>query len=111
MTAVRSKEVMDSVERKKLHLHVADLRKDAQRLRKLIELTRPTQIPSLSKLVRTYGFKCYFLPALDLFRGRVNTHADFSNLFINRLNTFVFVFLGISRSKTSLKRHYLYLEQ
>lgn len=49
MSAVRNKEVMDSVERKKLHLHVADLRKDAQRLRKLVELTRPTQIPSLSK--------------------------------------------------------------
>uniref|UniRef100_A0A674PF66 Solute carrier family 4 member 1 adaptor protein n=1 Tax=Takifugu rubripes TaxID=31033 RepID=A0A674PF66_TAKRU len=53
MTAVRSKEVMDSVERKKLHLHVADLRKDVQRLHKLIKLTRPTQIPSLSKLVGT----------------------------------------------------------
>lgn len=60
MSAVRSKEVMDAVERKKLHLHVADLRKDAQRLRKLVELTRPTQIPSLSKLVGTYSFKCYF---------------------------------------------------
>lgn len=47
MTAVRSEAVMDSVERKKLHLHVADLRKDALRLRKLVELTRPTQIPSL----------------------------------------------------------------
>lgn len=69
MTAVRSKEVMDSVERKKLHLHVADLRKDAQRLRKLIELTRPTQIPLLSKLVGMYNFKCYFLAALDLFWG------------------------------------------
>lgn len=69
MTAVRSKEVMDSVERKKLHLHVADLRKDAQRFRKLIELTRPTQIPSLSKLVGTYNLKCHFLAALDLFAG------------------------------------------
>lgn len=47
MTAVRSEAVVDSVERKKLHLHVADLRRDAQRLRKLVELTRPTQIPSL----------------------------------------------------------------
>lgn len=64
---------MDSVERKKLHLHVADLRKDAQRLRKLIELTRPTQIPSLSKLVGMYSFKCYVLAAVDLFGGRVHT--------------------------------------
>ncbi|CAG12456.1 unnamed protein product [Tetraodon nigroviridis] len=47
MTAVRSEAVMDSIERKKLHLHVADLRKDVQRLRGLVELTRPTQIPSL----------------------------------------------------------------
>lgn len=47
MTAVRSEAVLDSVERKKLHLHVAELRKDAQRLRSLVELTRPTQIPSL----------------------------------------------------------------
>lgn len=38
---------MDAVERRKLHLHVADLRKDAQRLRKLVELTRPVQMPSL----------------------------------------------------------------
>ncbi|XP_068195611.1 kanadaptin [Antennarius striatus] len=47
MTAVRSEAAMDGVERKKLHLHVADLRKDAQRLRRLVELTRPTQMPSL----------------------------------------------------------------
>lgn len=38
---------MDAVERRKLHVHVADLRKDAQRLRKLVELTRPAQMPSL----------------------------------------------------------------
>lgn len=38
---------MDAVERRKLHLHVADLRKDAQRLRRLVELTRPVQMPSL----------------------------------------------------------------
>ncbi|XP_068608047.1 kanadaptin [Brachionichthys hirsutus] len=47
MTAVRSEAAMDAVERKKLHLHAADLRKDAQRLRRLVELTRPTQMPSL----------------------------------------------------------------
>uniref|UniRef100_A0A665V7G6 FHA domain-containing protein n=1 Tax=Echeneis naucrates TaxID=173247 RepID=A0A665V7G6_ECHNA len=47
MTAVRSETEMDSVERRKLHVHVADLRKDAQRLRKLVELTRPAQMPSL----------------------------------------------------------------
>lgn len=47
MTAVRSEATMDAVERRKLHLHVADLRKDAQRLRRLVELTRPAQMPSL----------------------------------------------------------------
>lgn len=47
MTAVRSEAAVDAVERRKLHLHVADLRRDAQRLRKLVELTRPTQMPSL----------------------------------------------------------------
>ncbi|XP_061700082.1 kanadaptin isoform X2 [Syngnathoides biaculeatus] len=47
MTAVRSDATMDAVERRKLHVHVADLRKDAQRIRKLVELTRPSQLPSL----------------------------------------------------------------
>ncbi|KAI3367265.1 hypothetical protein L3Q82_008310 [Scortum barcoo] len=47
MTAVRNQAAMDAVERRKLHVRVADLRKDAQRLRKLVELTRPVQMPSL----------------------------------------------------------------
>lgn len=47
MTAVKSEVAMDAVERRKLHVHMGDLRKDAQRLRKLVELTRPAQMPSL----------------------------------------------------------------
>lgn len=47
MTAVKSEAAMDAVERRKLHLHVADLRKEAQKLRKLVDLTRPAQMPSL----------------------------------------------------------------
>ncbi|KAM7404007.1 hypothetical protein PAMA_004428 [Pampus argenteus] len=47
MTAVRSEAAMDGVARRKLHVHVADLRKDAQRLRRLVELARPAQMPSL----------------------------------------------------------------
>uniref|UniRef100_A0AAQ4PXP1 Solute carrier family 4 member 1 adaptor protein n=1 Tax=Gasterosteus aculeatus aculeatus TaxID=481459 RepID=A0AAQ4PXP1_GASAC len=47
MTAVRSEAAIDAVERRKLHVRVADLRKDAQRLRKLVELTRPARMPSL----------------------------------------------------------------
>ncbi|XP_073720986.1 kanadaptin-like [Misgurnus anguillicaudatus] len=47
MSVVRSTVALDGVERKKLHLHVAELKKEGQRLRKLVELTRPTQLPSL----------------------------------------------------------------
>ncbi|CAL8285754.1 unnamed protein product [Lota lota] len=47
MSAVRSEAAMDAVERRKLHVHVADLRKEVQRLQKLVELTRPAQLPSL----------------------------------------------------------------
>ncbi|XP_029900299.1 kanadaptin isoform X2 [Myripristis murdjan] len=47
MSAVRTEAAMDAVERRKLHVHVADLRKEAQRIRKLVELTRPAQMPSL----------------------------------------------------------------
>lgn len=47
MVAVRSEAALDGVERRKLHVHTADLRKEAQRLRRLVELTRPAQMPSL----------------------------------------------------------------
>ncbi|KAJ3613527.1 hypothetical protein NHX12_019774 [Muraenolepis orangiensis] len=47
MSAVRSEAAMDAVERRKLHVHVADLKKEVQRLQKLVELTRPAQLPSL----------------------------------------------------------------
>uniref|UniRef100_A0A8C8FU74 FHA domain-containing protein n=1 Tax=Oncorhynchus tshawytscha TaxID=74940 RepID=A0A8C8FU74_ONCTS len=47
MVAVRSEASLDGVERRKLHVHTADLRKEAQRLRRLVELTRPAQMPSL----------------------------------------------------------------
>lgn len=47
MSAVRSEVALDGVERKKLHLHVAELKKEGQRLRKLADLAKPTQLPSL----------------------------------------------------------------
>lgn len=47
MSAVRSEVALDGVERKKLHLHVAELKKEVQRLRKLADLAKPTQLPSL----------------------------------------------------------------
>uniref|UniRef100_A0A6Q2XK32 FHA domain-containing protein n=1 Tax=Esox lucius TaxID=8010 RepID=A0A6Q2XK32_ESOLU len=47
MVAVRTEAALDAVERRKLHVHAADLRKEAQRLQRLVELTRPAQMPSL----------------------------------------------------------------
>uniref|UniRef100_A0A671KBZ6 Kanadaptin-like n=1 Tax=Sinocyclocheilus anshuiensis TaxID=1608454 RepID=A0A671KBZ6_9TELE len=47
MSAVRSEAALDGVERKKLHLHVAELKKEGHRLRKLADLAKPTQLPSL----------------------------------------------------------------
>ncbi|KAM6912790.1 kanadaptin [Xenentodon cancila] len=44
---MRSEAAVDGVERRKLHVHLADLQKEAQSLRKLVELTRPAQMPSL----------------------------------------------------------------
>ncbi|XP_060735164.1 kanadaptin [Tachysurus vachellii] len=47
MSCVRSQADVDVVQRKKLHVHVAELKKEAQRLQRLIDLTRPTELPSL----------------------------------------------------------------
>ncbi|KAI2654636.1 Kanadaptin [Labeo rohita] len=47
MSAVRNETALDGVERKKLHLHVAELKKESQRLRKLADMAKPTQLPSL----------------------------------------------------------------
>ncbi|KAJ8346111.1 hypothetical protein SKAU_G00303040 [Synaphobranchus kaupii] len=47
MSEVRSTGSLDGVERRKLHVHVTELRREAQRLRRLVELTRPAQLPAL----------------------------------------------------------------
>ncbi|XP_062863345.1 kanadaptin isoform X2 [Trichomycterus rosablanca] len=47
MSSVRGQAAMDGVQRKKLHLHLSELKKEQERLKNLIELTRPTQLPSL----------------------------------------------------------------
>lgn len=47
MSCVRSQAAVDVVQRKKLHLHMTELKKEEQRLQRLIDLTRPTQLPSL----------------------------------------------------------------
>uniref|UniRef100_A0AAY4AFS1 FHA domain-containing protein n=1 Tax=Denticeps clupeoides TaxID=299321 RepID=A0AAY4AFS1_9TELE len=50
MSVVRSEVALDGVERKKLHVHTAELRKEAKRLSRLVDLTRPTQLPSLQTI-------------------------------------------------------------
>ncbi|RXM30320.1 Kanadaptin [Acipenser ruthenus] len=47
MSEVRSGSALDSVTRKKLHLHACELKKEGQRLKRLVEITRPTQLPAL----------------------------------------------------------------
>ncbi|KAL4624266.1 kanadaptin-like [Arapaima gigas] len=47
MSAVRSQGPLDSVARRKLHVRMAELRKESQRLHKLVELTRPAMLPPL----------------------------------------------------------------
>ncbi|KAJ8401216.1 hypothetical protein AAFF_G00387980 [Aldrovandia affinis] len=47
MSEVRSEGSLDGVERRKLHVHVTELRREAHRLRRLVELTRPAQLPAL----------------------------------------------------------------
>ncbi|XP_043088694.1 kanadaptin [Puntigrus tetrazona] len=51
MSSVRRETALDGVERKKLHLHVAELKKESQRLCKLADLAKPTQLPSLQPSV------------------------------------------------------------
>ncbi|MBN3313731.1 NADAP protein, partial [Atractosteus spatula] len=47
MCEVRRGAALDSMARKKLHVRVAELRRERQRLQKLVEITRPTQLPAL----------------------------------------------------------------
>ncbi|XP_056623278.1 kanadaptin [Triplophysa dalaica] len=73
MSAVRSEATLDGVERKKLHLHVAELKKEGQRLHKLVELTKPTQLPSLqpfgSSSKATVSVKKLSLPMFGAMKG------------------------------------------
>ncbi|XP_048830398.1 kanadaptin isoform X2 [Brienomyrus brachyistius] len=47
MSGVNAPSPLDSIERRKMHVRVAELRREAQRLRRLQELTRPAQLPPL----------------------------------------------------------------
>ncbi|KAJ0062811.1 hypothetical protein NL108_008090, partial [Boleophthalmus pectinirostris] len=69
MTAVRSEAAMDGVERRKLHVHLADLRKEVQRLRKLVELTRPVQLPTLVPSSSSEPEKKKTLPLFGAMKG------------------------------------------
>uniref|UniRef100_A0A8C1YFQ0 Solute carrier family 4 member 1 adaptor protein n=1 Tax=Cyprinus carpio TaxID=7962 RepID=A0A8C1YFQ0_CYPCA len=69
MSAVRSEAALDGVERKKLHLHVAELKKEGQRLRKLADLAKPTQLPSLQIRCTTDCKKKLSLPLFGAMKG------------------------------------------
>uniref|UniRef100_A0A8C1ZZ75 Solute carrier family 4 member 1 adaptor protein n=1 Tax=Cyprinus carpio TaxID=7962 RepID=A0A8C1ZZ75_CYPCA len=72
MSVVRSETALDGVERKKLHLHVAELKKEGQRLRKLADLAKPTQLPSLqpsSQSTDTENPKKLSLPMFGAMKG------------------------------------------
>uniref|UniRef100_A0A8C2Q761 Solute carrier family 4 member 1 adaptor protein n=1 Tax=Cyprinus carpio TaxID=7962 RepID=A0A8C2Q761_CYPCA len=72
MSVVRSEMALDGVERKKLHLHVAELKKEGQRLRKLADLAKPTQLPSLqpsSQSTDTENPKKLSLPMFGAMKG------------------------------------------
>ncbi|KAK2878643.1 hypothetical protein QQF64_011275 [Cirrhinus molitorella] len=73
MCAVRNETALDGVERKKLHLHVAELKKEGQRLRKLADLAKPTQLPSLqpsgSQFTDTEKPKKLSLPMFGAMKG------------------------------------------
>lgn len=98
MTAVRSEAAMDAVERRKLHVHMADLRKEAQSLRKLVELTRPAQMPSLltrldscSYVTARFSRKSKFDPFHEAsnvsFKHFVNLELFYTNLNLAFLHT------------------------
>ncbi|RXN16353.1 kanadaptin-like isoform X2 [Labeo rohita] len=73
MSAVRNETALDGVERKKLHLHVAELKKESQRLRKLADMAKPTQLPSLqpntSQFLDTEKPKKLSLPLFGAMKG------------------------------------------
>ncbi|XP_051832193.1 kanadaptin isoform X1 [Antechinus flavipes] len=49
MTEIKSGSTLDGVSRKKLHLRTFELRKEQQRLKGLIKLVKPTEMPELKK--------------------------------------------------------------
>ncbi|XP_023648853.2 kanadaptin isoform X2 [Paramormyrops kingsleyae] len=55
MSAVNAPSPLDSIERRKMHVRVAELRREAQRLRRLQELTRPAQLPPLQAGLGGHG--------------------------------------------------------
>ncbi|XP_064159661.1 kanadaptin [Anguilla rostrata] len=64
---VRGAGAMDGVERRKLHLHASELRRETQRLRRLVELTRPAQLPALQTGTQSFEPGKPRKPTLPLF--------------------------------------------
>ncbi|XP_043945736.1 kanadaptin [Protopterus annectens] len=74
MTEIRSGGVLDSVARKKLHLQSFELKKEEQRLKKLIKIVRPTSLPILksqngSSPAAETKPKKYVLPMFGAMKG------------------------------------------
>ncbi|KAL2099418.1 hypothetical protein ACEWY4_005898 [Coilia grayii] len=67
MNMVYCESKLDGVERKRVHIHIAELRSEAQRLHRLIDLTRPTQLPSLQTSVTSSNQEKTKIKALPLF--------------------------------------------
>ncbi|KFQ48338.1 Kanadaptin, partial [Nestor notabilis] len=57
MTEIKSGSTLDSVARKKLHLRSFELKKEQQRLKGLIKLVKPAELPELKPQSGSYGLE------------------------------------------------------
>ncbi|XP_046795257.1 kanadaptin isoform X4 [Gallus gallus] len=57
MTEIKSGSTLDSVTRKKLHLRSFELKKEQQRLKGLIKLVKPTELPELKPPTGSYSLE------------------------------------------------------
>ncbi|XP_064014402.1 kanadaptin isoform X2 [Pogoniulus pusillus] len=70
MTEIKTGSTLDSVARKKLHLRSFELKKEQQRLKALIKLVKPAELPELKPQSGTYSLEAESKPkkiALPLF--------------------------------------------
>lgn len=62
MTEIKSGSTLDSVARKKLHLRSFELKKEQQRLKGLIKLVKPAELPELKPQSGSYGLEAESKP-------------------------------------------------